>query len=90
MALTAQNLKEILSYIPDSAIVYSYADHGQMSEQISSVGVTDCKELGYYGEDIQFIDANVESLKSGIIEYEDDEGDVQVFEVDKITAVLIG
>jgi hypothetical protein len=87
MSLTAQNLKEILSYIPDSAIVYSYADHGQMSEQSSSVGVTDCKELGYCGEDVQFIEANVESLKSGIIEYE---GDTQAFEVDKITAIVIG
>jgi len=51
-------LKRLLSYIPDNAIVYIEADHGQSPEQAYSISVTNEEftdgELPYYGEDIDW------------------------------------
>ena len=90
MALTAQNLKEILSYIPDSAIIYSYADHGQQSEQVNDISVSDCEEPDYNGDNVIWATVTLENLKSGTIETVDEDDEICGFTVDKITAVLIG
>ena len=53
-------LKQLLSNIPDGAIIYIEADHGQQSEQTSRVLVTDEEfedgKAPYYGEDISWKD----------------------------------
>lgn len=91
-------LKEILQYIPESAIVYSCADHGQQSEQVNTVSVTDCDDLKYYGEHIDWIAISIDELKSGIIsryleedeESEQEDWKYNKFTVEKITAIVIG
>jgi len=58
--LNVLELKQLLSNIPDSAIIYIEADHGQQSEQAGSILVSDDEfeddELPYYGEDISWKD----------------------------------
>jgi len=53
-------LKQLLSNIPDGAIIYIEADHGQQSEQTSRVLVTDEEfedgKAPYYGEDVDWVE----------------------------------
>ena len=55
MSITVKELiKELQEYNPD-ALVYIYADHGQLEEQSGGVSYyTDTKELTYYGEDMNW------------------------------------
>ena len=72
--LNVLELKRLLSNIPDSAIIYIEADHGQQSEQAGDILVTDEEfeddELPYYGEDVSW-------------------KDISECDIDLITAVLI-
>jgi len=73
--MTVKELKEILSRIPDDAIIYVEADHGQQPEQADIVYMTNEEfeeKAPYYGEDLDWED--VEDIKK----------------FNKITAVLIG
>ena len=58
--LNVLELKRLLSDIPDNAIVYVEADHGQSSEQAHSISASDeyfeYNESPYYGEDIGWKD----------------------------------
>ena len=58
--LNVLELKRLLSDIPDKAVVYVEADHGQQSEQAGSILVSDDEfedgEIPYYGEDIDWKD----------------------------------
>ena len=53
-------LKQLLFNIPDNAVIYIEADHGQQSEQAGDILVTDEEfennEFPYYGEDIDWKD----------------------------------
>jgi len=53
-------LKQLLSNIPDNAVIYIEADHGQQSEQSSRVLVTDEEfedvKAPYYGEDFSWVE----------------------------------
>jgi len=42
--MTVSELKELLTKIPSSARVYTYADHGQLPEQCESVQVASVQE----------------------------------------------
>lgn len=54
MSITVKELKDNLKDIPDDAIVYVYADHGQTAEQAGFFNVTSDNELEYYGEEIDW------------------------------------
>ena len=76
MSMTVKELKEMLRNIPDEAIVYIQADHGQTPEQAGYINLTHQEDgLDYYGE---YINWNEE-------EYEDAETDG----LDEVTAILI-
>ena len=55
MAITVKELiKELKQFNPE-ALVYVYADHGQLEEQSQGVSYwTDTTELTYYGEDMDW------------------------------------
>jgi len=73
--LNVLELKRLLSDIPDNAIVYVEADHGQSSEQASRVLVTDEEfndgKTPYYGENIDWVEID------------------ELYDASNITAVLI-
>lgn len=55
MTITVKELiKELKQFNPE-ALVYVYADHGQLEEQSQGVShYTDTTELTYYGEDMNW------------------------------------
>ena len=55
MTITVKELiKELKQFNPE-ALVYVYADHGQLEEQSQCVNYwTDTTELTYYGEDMDW------------------------------------
>jgi len=69
-------LKQILSDIPDAAVIYTEADHGQRPEQSFSVYATDedfeDSELPFDGEDIDWNDiedCEASKIKAVLISY---------------------
>ena len=69
-------LKQILSDIPDSAVIYTEADHGQSPEQSFSVYVNiedfEDGELPFDGEDMDWQDiedCEVSKIKAVLISY---------------------
>jgi len=74
--LNVLELKRFLSNIPDNAIVYVEADHGQSSEQAHSISASDKyfedDEIPYYGEDISWKDiseCDVNLINAVLISY---------------------
>jgi len=58
--LNVLELKRLLSDIPDNAVIYIEADHGQQSEQAGDILISDDEfedgEIPHYGEDIGWKD----------------------------------
>ena len=73
--MNALELKQLLSNIPDNAMIYIEADHGQQSEQAGRILVTDEEfendKFPYYGEELDWI------------------GIEELYDANNITAVLI-
>jgi hypothetical protein len=55
--LTVKDLKEQLANLPDDALVYVEADHGQLPEQACSLFITDSSQTDHYGDDIAWEDS---------------------------------
>ena len=51
-----RELADLLTFMPDDAIIYIEADHGQQSEQAGSINVCyeEYDEFPYYGEDMEW------------------------------------
>lgn len=61
--LTVEKLKIMIKDIPDDAVVYVEADHGQLPEGAGGVFYTTDSELPYYGDEISWIDDEEETVE---------------------------
>ena len=52
--MTKRELLELLKDYPDDAVIYSYADHGQMPEQVNNISASKDEELEYYGDEMDW------------------------------------
>jgi hypothetical protein len=80
--LTKKELLDALQGIPDDAIIYMEADHGQTPEQAGGVYYTIDADLPYYGDDIYWCDKTEDG---DAIDLEEDE----IASISEVTAVII-
>jgi hypothetical protein len=52
--MTIKDLKNIIANLPDEAIVYVEADHGQLPEHAGFVDITYDSQLHFYGDEIDW------------------------------------